>query len=250
MIDQLASLAIGVGYGGVALVLVSAMLGGIAQSTVGFGAAFATVPALALVAPDLLPGTVLVAMLPLTTLMAVVERGRLDRAAATRLAVARVPGIVLGTLIVVVADARTLTFVVGGVLLAAVAASALGWHLAVTPAREWTAGVISGVTGAATALGGPPLGLLYRNRDPAEVRPTLAVVWSVGIAVTLTSLAIAGEFSLVDALVGVLLSLAVLTGLLVSRVIIARVTPSQIRAAVLWWAGFGGVAAVLRALVA
>ena len=250
MVEELSSLAVGVGYGGVALVLVSAMLGGVAQSTVGFGAAFATVPALALVAPELLPGTVLVAMLPLTTLMAVVERRKLDRAAATRIVIARVPGILIGTLIVVVADARALTFVVGGVLLAAVAASALGWRLAVTPAREWTAGVISGVTGAATALGGPPLGLLYRDRDPAEVRPTLAVVWSVGIGVTLVSLTLAGEFDLIDALAGVLLSLAVLTGLLVSRGIIARVAPSRIRGAVLWWAGFGGVAAILRATVA
>jgi hypothetical protein len=55
---------------GVPLILVSAVLGGLAQGTVGFGAAFATVPALALIAPELLPGSMLVAVLPLTLAMA------------------------------------------------------------------------------------------------------------------------------------------------------------------------------------
>lgn len=250
MTASLASMALGVGVGGVLLVGLAAMMGGVAQSTVGFGAAFATVPALALVAPEMVPGAVLVAMLPLTTLMAVRERRNLDRASAIRLVLARVPGIAIGTLIVALADTRTMTFVVGGVLLAAVAAAAMGWRIHVAPAREWIAGVLSGVTGAATALGGPPLALLYRDRDPAVVRPTLAVVWSVGIVVTIASLATAGEFTALHALVGCALSLAVLLGLVLSRPVIGRASPAAIRGAVLWWAGFGGVAAIMRALLA
>lgn len=249
MFDAVVALIADVGPAGIALVVGATILGGIAQSTVGFGAAFATVPALALVAPELLPGAMLTAMFPLTTLMVFVERGHLDTPAARRLSLARLPGIAVGTWIVVIADVRALTLVVGVVLLAAVVAAARGWTLAVTRRREWAAGMVSGVTGAATALGGPPLGLLYRDRDPAVVRPTLAVVWSTGIVVTLTSLTLAGEYDLLTATVGIGLSGVVLIGLAISRLVIARISPAGIRSAVLWWAGVGGLAALVRALL-
>lgn len=233
---------------GLALILVAAVLGGVAQGTVGFGAAFATVPALALVAPELLPGAMLVAALPLTAVMAVLERSDIDRPATRRLLLARIPGIAIGTAIVVVADVRWLTLVVGVVLLAAVAAAGFGWHLAVTPGREWAAGAISGVTGAATALGGPPLAILYRGRDPKVMRPTLAVVWAVGIAMTLVSLALVGSLTALQIVLGVWLSVIVLGGLVFGRVVVANVSEGAIRSAVLWWAAFGGGAAILRAI--
>jgi uncharacterized protein len=233
---------------GVVLIVVSAVLGGLAQGTVGFGAAFATVPALALTAPELLPGTMLVAVLPLTAAMAVLERAGIDRPATRRLLVARVPGIAIGTAIVVVADVRWLTLLVGVVLLMAVAAAGSGWQLSVTPGREWAAGAISGVTGAATALGGPPLAILYRGRDPAVTRPTLAVVWAVGIAMTLASLALVGSLTTIQVVLGAGLSAAVLGGLVAGRQVVARVSAGTIRTAVLWWAAVGGSAAILRAV--
>ena len=237
-----------VGAAGVALVVVSAVLGGIAQGTVGFGAAFTTVPALAIVAPELLPGTMLVAALPLTILMLFLERSQLDRTSATRLVLARIPGILMGTVVVVVVDVRWLTLVIGLTLLLAVAVAALGWTMTVTPGREWAAGVVSGATGAATALGGPALALLYRDSDPAVMRPTLAVVWAIGIVMTLTSLGVAGSLNSLQALLGLALSLVVVSGLLVSRQVVARVPTATVRRAVLWWAGIGGVSAIVRVI--
>ena len=238
-----------VGPFGLGFIVIAAVLGGMAQSTVGFGAAFATVPALALTAPELLPGAMLVAVLPLSVTMAVVGRGHLDRASAARLMVGRLPGIAIGTSIVVVVDIRWLTAIVAVVLLAAVAAAAGGWRLQVTPRRELVAGVLSGVTGAATALGGPPLALLYRERDPQVVRPTLGVVWAVGIVITLLGLGAVGSFSATQALAGVLLAMLLLVGLLLSRPLLRLLTADQVRAVILWWAGLGGVAALGRVLL-
>lgn len=229
-------------------IVIAAVLGGVAQSTVGFGGAFATVPALALTAPELLPGAMLVAILPLSVTMAIVGRADLDRASANRLMLGRLPGIAIGTVIVLVADVRWLTAIVAVVLLGAVAAAAGGWRLQITPRRELVAGMVSGVTGAATALGGPPLALLYRERDPAVVRPTLGVVWAVGIVITLLALAAAGAFTATQALAGVVLSILLLVGLLLSRPLLRLLTPAQIRVVILWWAGLGGVVALGRVL--
>lgn len=239
----------GIGFWPLVLVMICAVLGGTAQGTVGFGAAFATVPALALFAPQLLPGAMLVAALPLTGTMAILERSRFDRPTALRLIVSRLPGIGLGTVFVALADVRALTIGIAVVLLSGVGASTLGWKPRVTPLSEWTAGIISGVTGAAAALGGPPLALLYRNADPAVMRPTLAVVWAVGILTTMTSLGLAGVFTSEQVLVGLILSLGILSGLWFGRQVVARVDAEGVRKAMLWWAGVGGFAALVRALV-
>lgn len=249
MIEALGMALTGMDGVGLALVLVAAMLGGVAQTTAGFGATFVIVPALALIAPDRLPGAVMVGMLPLTALMAVVERGRLDWPSANRLLLARIPGIAIGVGIVVIADVRWLTLVVGVVLLVAVAAAGMGWQVGVTPAREWVAGALSGVTGAATALGGPPLALLYRDRDPAIVRPTLAIVWLVGIVLSIAGLAVFGELTVIDATLGLILSAVLLVGLIVGRLVVKRARPATIRSIVLWWAAIGGMVAVLRASI-
>lgn len=248
VVSAMSGLVVGIGLAGLLLVMVAAVMGGVAQSTVGFGAAFATVPALALTAPELLPGAMLVAAFPLSVAMAVVGRAELDHGSARRLMIGRLPGIAIGTVIVVLVDVRWLTALVAVVLLAAVAAAAGGWRVTVTPGRELAAGVLSGLTGAATALGGPPIALLYRDRDPAVVRPTLGLVWAVGIVITLGGLGAAGAFTVVQAISGVALSLLLLLGLGLSRSVLRRLNAAQLRSAVLWWAGLGGIAALVRVL--
>jgi uncharacterized protein len=232
----------------VTVVVVSSLLGGVAQSSLGFGAAFAVVPALAFTAPELLPGSVLVGILPLAVVMAVRERGGIDVPALGRLTVGRLPGIVTGAAVVAMLPTRALTAVIAVLLLTAVAASALGVEIAVTRPREIVAGYVSGLTGTAAALGGPPLAILYRGRDGAMLRPTLASVWAIGLLPAIGSLALAGEFTTVQFRAGIAVAGLMLFGLIGGAVVIRRVPEGTIRAAVLWWAGFGGALALGRAV--
>ena len=229
-------------------VLLAAFLGGAAQSTLGFGAGFTTVPALALVAPVLLPGSVLVAMLPLSLVMVLRAHRDLDRRAFARLSLGRFPGILAGVAVVSALPVRGLTALIAVILLLAVVASAFGWELTVTPRREVVAGLLSGVTGTAAALGGPPLALLYRGRSGRMLRPTLAAVWVTGIVPGLALLGYAGEFTREQAVAGGTISVAVLAGLGVGVVVVRAVPDVVVRRAVLWWAGLGSVLALGRVL--
>ena len=231
------------------LVLLAALVGGIAQSMLGFGAAFTTVPALALVAPELLPGSVLVGILPLSVMMLLQARADVDVRAVGRLSIGRLPGIVVGTVVVAVLPTRALTFAIATMLLLAVVASATGLQVAVTTRREVAAGFLSGVTGTAAALGGPPLALLYRGSASSMLRPTLAAVWAVGLIPILVSLRLAGEFTLEQAQAGAVLAVMMLVGLAVAGPILQRVAESTLRSGILWWAGLGGVLAAGRAVI-
>lgn len=230
-------------------VVVAAWLGGVAQSTLGFGAAFTTVPALALVAPELLPGSMVLAIIPLAITMAIFGRSGLDRPAVIRITLGRLPGIAAGAAIVAVLPTRGLTAVIAALLLTAVVSATLGWQMAVTRGREVGAGFLSGVTGTAAALGGPPLALLYHGRNGAAVRPTLAAVWALGGVPTLGGLALVGELTRDQVVAGAALSLVLLAGLWTGSALVQRVADERLRAAVLWWAALGGLLALWRAAI-
>jgi uncharacterized protein len=233
----------------VLLAAVAAMAAGGLQSTLGFGASFVLVPALALAAPELLPGAIIVAIVPLSVAMLAGQRARIDLPAVGRVTLGRLPGIALGGVVVALLSPRSLTVAIAALLLLAVGSVAGGWHVEVTRTSELVAGVASGVTGTAAALGGPPLALLFRGTAGEVMRPTLAGVWLVGSVPALLSLHLAGSLTTHQIRVGGLLGIATVTGLVVARPLVARLSDETLRRAVLWWAGAGAVMALARALV-
>jgi uncharacterized protein len=237
------------GVSGLLAVLAAAALGGALQSTLGFGASFTLVPALAVLAPQLLPGAVVVAIVPMSILMVLRDRRGLDPWAVGRVGLGRLPGIVLGGLVVAMLPGRWLTVAIAVILLAAVASVAAGWQLSVTRPKEVAAGIVSGLTGTAAALGGPPLGVLYRNTTGGVLRPTLAGVWLAGTIPVLLALTVAGSFNGHQARVGVVLGVAMVVGLTVAAPGVRRIGDSMLRRLVLGWAGTGAVLALGRAMV-
>lgn len=239
------------GLGVVALlaVVASGVLGGGAQSLLGFGGAFLTVPVLAVVAPELLPGAMVVAILPLSLVMVWRGRAHVDVRAAGRLTIGRLPGIVVGAAIVALLPTRGLVVAIALVLVAAVIISAVGPEVPVTPRTELLAGFASGITGTAAALGGPPIGLLYRGAAGRTLRPTLALVWAVGLGPILGSLAVVGALGRDELAVGAVLAAAMLLGLVLAVPLLERVPDVGLRRAILGWAAAGAVLALARALV-
>jgi uncharacterized protein len=232
-----------------AAVLGAAALGGALQSTLGFGASFTLVPTLAVLAPQLLPGSVIVAIVPMSLLMIARDRRGFDARAVGRVSVGRLPGIAVGAVVVALLPLRWLTASIAVVLLSAVLSMAAGWHVEVTRPREVVAGAISGLTGTAAALGGPPLALLYRGTTGPVMRPTLAGVWLAGTGPVLLALALAGSLTGHQALVGVWLGVAMVVGLVLAAPGVARLDDALLRRLVLAWAAVGGLFALARAVV-
>jgi uncharacterized protein len=227
----------------------AAVTAGGLQSTLGFGASFVLVPALALVAPELLPGAIIVAIVPLSVVMLLTRRVPVDLRAVGRVTLGRLPGIALGGVVVAVLSPRSLTVAIALLLLAAVVTAGFGWEVEVTRTNELLAGVASGVTGTAAALGGPPLALLFRGSAGEVLRSTLAGVWLVGSLPVLASLYLAGSLTVHQLWVGALLGVGLVTGLALARPLVARLSEETLRRAVLWWAGGGALAALGRALL-
>ena len=150
---------------------------------------------------------------------------------------------------VAVVSSRVLAVVIGTVVIIAVAISVLASHLhpGVTPAAASVTGFATGFTGAAAAIDGPPLALLYQNDPPPVFRSTLAAQFAIGTVFTLTGLLIAGELHGWQLLLGASLVPSYLIGFALSLAIRPRIGTRNLRPAVLTIAALTGVAAILRA---
>ncbi|WP_371784411.1 sulfite exporter TauE/SafE family protein [Streptosporangium subroseum] len=150
------------------LVGLSVFVGAIAQGAIGFGMGLVAAPVITMLNPSVMPGAIQVVnfMLPLFTLAA--EWRRVDWRGLGFAVLGRIPGSFLGGLVVVYVSTRTLGVLVGTMVLIAVGLTA--WAVAV-PRNGWTltgAGFVSGITGTATGIGGPPMGLVYQNAKGSD----------------------------------------------------------------------------------
>src|SRR5712691_3046329 len=168
-------------------------LGGFVQSGIGLGLGLVAAPMVTLLDPALMPGSMLVAGASLPVLILAREALHTDWPGVSWALAGRVAGTVGGIWVLAAVSLRALGIVVGTMVLAVVA---LSIREAVVPRNRVTlvtAGVISGVTGTATSIGGPPVALLYQSEDGPRVRATLSVFFIMGNSLALCALAVTGH---------------------------------------------------------
>jgi uncharacterized membrane protein YfcA len=232
-----------------AVLAAAVTVGAVVQGAVGLGLGLVAAPVATLVDPHLMPGVLLwlAAALPVITLA---HEGRHTDWPTLRWAFAgRVPGTVLGVLVVTVASTQTLGLLVGLMVLVAVV---LTWRVVRLPMRRSVlvgAGVVSGVSGTATSIGGPPLALVYQHETGPRLRATLATYFLLGASMSLLGLAVAGELRSTDLWWALALTPFLGIGFVVSGWLRRHVDAGRTRAAVLLVCGASAVALVVRSLV-
>lgn len=236
---------------GLDLVLANLALfvGGVVQGSIGFGAMLVGVPFLVLIDPDLVPGSALVASVPLGVWILVRDRthGRL-RDVGWALA-GRALGAPLGVLVVVRVSTEPLQVLFGVLLLAAVAATASRWRVAPTNRNGFVAGTISGFSGTTVGVGGPPVAIVYQHDAGPVLRANLSRYFLAGLVISLTSLTIGGELDGERIGDGLLLVPGLLLGALVSARGAQLLDRTWARPAVLVVSGVSAVAVLVRGLV-
>jgi uncharacterized protein len=177
-------------------------LGGFVQSGIGLGLGLIGAPIVTLLAPALMPGSMLVATAALPLLILAREAWHTDWRGASWALTGRVAGTVGGIWVLAVMPLRMLGIAVGAMVLAVVALSVRAAVVPRTRVTLVTAGVISGVAGTATSISGPPVALLYQDESGPRVRATLSVYFIAGNSIGLAALALSGHLPARDVVVG------------------------------------------------
>lgn len=222
--------------------------GAIVQSVVGIGLGLVSAPIIALVAPELMPGTLLALglALPLATLMR--SGSDIHWHGFVWAMPGRLVGTALGAWVVAVVSARTLGVAVGLVVLLAVVLTARAVTVPITRTSLNVAGFTSGVVGTTSAIGGPPMALLYQRRPPAQMRSTMAVFFVAGTSLSLLGLALSGNLPRQQMAVGALMLPALLMGAATGEWGQRRLPVERVRPLVLVVSAASAVVLIVRSL--
>ncbi|QYC43606.1 Sulfite exporter TauE/SafE [Nonomuraea coxensis DSM 45129] len=219
------------------------------QGSVGFGLGLVAAPVLTLLDADLMPGAIQVvnATLPLFTLA--VEWRRVDWRGLSFAVLGRVPGSVLGALIIVYVSVYMRGLFVAAMVLVAVALTARAVSVPRNGATITSAGFVSGVTGTATGIGGPPIALVYQTAKGPQIRATLAMFFFLSAVQSLAILAIVGELPGRALSTGATLIVPMLLGFLASGPLRRHLDGGKVRTAVLVVAAVSAVGLIAQTVI-
>ena len=217
----------------VALLATTLVVGAAVQGLVGLGVGMVSAPVVTLLEPSLMPGMLLFMGLatPLVTL--VHEHHDIDWRGLAWALPMRIPGTLLGLLLVATVSERALGLTVAIVVLLSVLVTVRAVRLPVNRLTLSTAGVVSGVTATATSIGGPPIAVLYQHERPSRIRSTLAIYFGAGAVFSLVGLGLTGRLTTADAGIALLMLPALVVGVFLARVLRGRLPTGSIRGGVL-----------------
>jgi uncharacterized protein len=238
-----------VSVGTLLVLAASVTVGAVVQGSVGLGLGLVAAPVTALVEPSLMPGLMLwlAVGLPMVTLLH--DRRDVDWRGLAWALPARVPGTAVGVIVVAWLADRTLGIVVGVMVLIAVGLTLWTIRVPVNRRTLVTAGCVSGVTGTATSIGGPPLALLYQHRPGRQVRSTLAVYFIFGASLSLAGLWLGGALHLRDLVLAAVLAPFLLLGFAAAGPVRGRIDVGHTRKAVLAVCAASAIALLVRSVV-
>lgn len=232
-----------------AVAFVVSFLAAALHSTVGFGFALVSVPLLSLLNPLFAPVPQLLVVLPLTLAIVFRERHAVEVRSTLWILVGRLPGALIGVYFLKVLSIAALDVLMSLMVLVGVTIVVSRGTFRRTPAREVGAGVASGIMAMVSAIGGPPIALLYRNDSGPTVRANLGLVFAVGLCITISVRAAAGKISWDEVVIGAALLPAVWLGLRASHRLIPRVDGRRLRNAIVLVAGAAALMLFVRGLL-
>jgi uncharacterized membrane protein YfcA len=224
-------------------------LGALVQGAVGLGLGLVAAPVVTLVDASLMPGVMiwLASAYPLLTLAT--EWRQTDWRGLGWAFAGRAPGTLVGVVVVAVVSARLLGVLVGAMVLVAGLLTWLVVRLPERPAVLAAAGVVSGVTGTATSIGGPPLALIYQHVPGPRLRATMAAYFVGGGVLSLAGLAAGGQLGSDQAVTALALAPFLLAGFALAGPVRRHVDAGRTRAAVLVVCAVSALALLVRSVM-
>ncbi|MEM9330495.1 MAG: sulfite exporter TauE/SafE family protein [Pseudomonadota bacterium] len=186
----------------------------ILQISVGMGFGMLASPLIALIKPEIVPGVVLTMGLLVAFSGAWRERNHISVNELKLGVGGRIIGSIIALVVLIlIPDVNFFLILFGFVMMVAVLLTASGLRLMFNNKTLLNLSVVSGVMGTITAVGAPPMALIYHDRPPEVVRPTLNAFFGAGSVLGLVSLALSGWLSLNHIVIAVFLLPAMFIGI-------------------------------------
>ncbi|SDK89352.1 hypothetical protein SAMN05421874_112166 [Nonomuraea maritima] len=221
-------------------------VGAVVQGSVGFGAGLVAAPVLTMLEPDVMPGAIQVVNMTLPLFTLAREWRTVDWRGFGFAALGRLPGSIIGAAVIVYVSVYTRGLLVAAMVLLAVVLTARSLSVPRNGLTITSAGFVSGITGTATGIGGPPVALVYQNAKGAQIRATLAMFFLLSAAQSLVILAVVGELPAGALGIGAALVAPMVLGFLASAPLRRYLDGGRVRVAVLTVAAASAVGLIAQ----
>lgn len=226
------------------------MAGACLQGVAGYGIGTLAAPLLFLISPLFIPGPLTLAAAVLTVLMLVRNRTALQFrevrfAISGGLAGAVAAGI---TLLLISPAGFELAF--GALILLAVLLSVIGLKPRLNARNSVIAGAASTYMGTITAVGGPPIAMIYQNEKGPLVRANMSAFFLFANLFVITTLIASGYLGWREVWISLALLPGVFIGFRASALLVNRLPFEIMRPVILAIAAVAGLAALIRGLLA
>ena len=228
------------------LAILVVAVGAMIQGSLGFGLGLVSAPALALIDATFIPGPLLLVGVAVTLTVFLRERGAVDWKGMKWAIFGRVIGTIAGGWAVVAFSKDAVIVLVAVLVLAGVLMTSIGWKIKTNRITLSTAGIVSGVMGTLTSVGGPPMALVYQRETAQKLRATLAGFFLVGATFSLLTLAVSGGMSQHDFALGALMLPGYVIGMIANRWASKFLDKGYSRVAVLTFSALSSVVLLLE----
>lgn len=225
------------------------LAGACLQGVVGYGIGTLSAPLLFLISPLLVPGP-LTLNATLLTIMMLVRNRTAVRVREVRLAIGGgVVGTCLAAVTLMVISPRGFELIFGVLILVAVGLSVAGWRPRLTGRSSVLAGMASTFMGTITAVGGPPIAMIYQNEKGPLVRANMSAFFLFASLLSLSALAFSGYLGVREWLLFLVTFPGVIAGFLLSARFVGRIDGERLRGLILGIAALAGAAALVQGLL-
>jgi uncharacterized protein len=230
-------------------VILTTFAGSLFQGVTGLGLNLFASPLLMMIQPSLIPGPIMVGALLLVILMALRDHSGVDLRGVAWMVFGMLPGTALASLLLPVIPVKTLSLLLGILVLIGVGLSLSGLHFQRYWWVLWIAGFVSGFGTTLASIGAPPVALVNQELEPKKLRATLSGYFLVSGIAALAGVFHAGRMGMAEISLSAWILPGVVLGFLCSALLINKLRASTTRYAVLALSAGSALILILQQLL-
>lgn len=225
------------------------LAGSCLQGVAGYGIGTLAAPLLFLISPAFIPAPLTLNAGILTILMLMRNRTSLQVREVRYAIGGGLAGAILAGATLLVITAQGFELVFGTLILLAVILSVAGLKPRLNPRNSVIAGAASTYMGTITAVGGPPIAMIYQNEKGPLVRANMSAFFLFANVFVLTTLVFSGYLGTTELWLFAATMPGVFIGFWLSAGLVHRLPFDALRPIILGIAAIAGVAALIRGLI-
>lgn len=222
--------------------------GSAVQRLSGQGFGLISAPVVALVAPEMLPAAVLLLGFASGLGSSALDLKHICKIELPWGFAGRALGAILAAMVASSLPFEKIAVLVGCIVLLAVFLSLSGFTLAIRISTLFGAGLAAGLMGTLTAIGAPPMAMLYQNQEPKRARAMQSTFFFFGMVVSIGALAWQGLITEVHLRFALTILPAIAVGLILSQPLESRFSKEMVRPAALVFSTIAAVVLITKVL--